>query len=33
MKSLLIAVTLIVATVAPAAADNFVNPYETTMGR
>ena len=33
MKQLLIAVTLIVAFAAPAMAENFANPYATTMGR
>jgi hypothetical protein len=33
MKKLLIAVALVVAFAAPAAAQNFDNPYVTTMGR
>jgi hypothetical protein len=33
MKELLIAITLIVAFAAPAAAQNFVNPYASTLGR
>lgn len=33
MKKLLIAVALVVAFAAPAAAQNFDNPYATTMGR
>ena len=33
MKKLLIAVALVVAFAAPAAAQNFDNPYGTTMGR
>ncbi len=33
MKKLLIAVALVVAFAAPAAAQNFDNPYTTTMGR
>jgi hypothetical protein len=33
MKQLLIAVTLVVAFAAPAMAENFVNPYATTLGR
>jgi hypothetical protein len=33
MKELLIAITLIAAFAAPAAAENFSNPYVTTMDR
>jgi hypothetical protein len=33
MKQLLIALTLIVASAAPAAAEGFPNLYLTTMGR
>jgi hypothetical protein len=33
MKQLLIAITLVVAFAAPAMADNFVNPYASTLGR
>ena len=33
MKQLLIAATLVVAFAAPAMAENFANPYLTTMGR
>lgn len=33
MKQLLIAVTLVVAFAAPAMAEDFSNPYVTTMGR
>ena len=33
MKQLLIAVTLVVAFAAPAMAENFANPYVTTMDR
>jgi hypothetical protein len=33
MKKLLIAAALVVAFAAPAMAENFVNPYATTIGR
>jgi opacity protein-like surface antigen len=33
MKKLLIAAALVVAFAAPAMAENFVNPYATTLGR
>jgi hypothetical protein len=33
MTKILIAVALAVAFSAPAMADNFVNPYATTLGR
>jgi hypothetical protein len=33
LKTILIATALAVATMAPAAAHNFDNPYATTMGR
>jgi hypothetical protein len=33
MKQLLVAITLIVAFAAPAMAQNFANPYASTMGR
>ena len=33
MKQLLIAITLLVAFAAPAMAENFVNPYASTLGR
>ena len=33
MKQLLIVVTLIVASAAPAMAENFANPYASTLGR
>jgi len=33
MKKLLIAAALVVTFAAPAMADNFVNPYATTLGR
>ena len=33
MKQLLIAVTLVVVFAAPAMAENFSNPYATTMER
>jgi len=33
MKKFLIAAALVVAFAAPAMADNFVNPYATTLGR
>jgi|SoiMethySBSTD1v2_1073268.scaffolds.fasta_scaffold785336_3 hypothetical protein len=33
MKQLLIAITLLVAFAAPAMAENFANPYASTLGR
>jgi hypothetical protein len=33
MKKIVLAVALVVAFAAPAMADNFVNPYATTLGR
>jgi hypothetical protein len=33
MKKIVLAVALVVAFVAPAAAQNFVNPYATSVGR
>ena len=33
MKQLLIVLTLVVASAAPAMADGFANPYVTQMGR
>jgi len=33
MKKIVIAAALVVAFAAPAMADNFVNPYATTLGR
>ena len=33
MKQLLITITLVVASAAPAMAENFVNPYASTLGR
>jgi hypothetical protein len=33
MKQLLIAITLVAAFAAPAMAENFVNPYASTLGR
>lgn len=33
MKKLMIAAALVVAFAAPAMAENFANPYATTMGR
>ena len=33
MKKLVIAVALVVAFAAPAMAENFVNPYASTLGR
>ena len=33
MKQPLIAITLLVAFAAPAAAQNFVNPYASNLGR
>ncbi len=33
MKQILIAAALVVAFAAPAMAENFVNPYATTLGR
>jgi hypothetical protein len=33
MKQLLIAITPVVAFAAPAMAENFVNPYASTLGR
>jgi hypothetical protein len=33
MKQLLIAITLLVAFATPAAAQNFVNPYASKLGR
>ena len=33
MKQLLISITLVVAFAAPAVAENFHNPYASTLGR
>ena len=33
MKQLLIAITLVAAFAAPAMAENFANPYASTLGR
>jgi hypothetical protein len=33
MKKIVLAVALVFAFAAPAMADNFVNPYATTLGR
>jgi hypothetical protein len=33
MKKIVLAVALVVAFAAPAMAENFVNPYATTLGR
>jgi len=33
MKQLLIAINLLVAFAAPAMAENFANPYASTLGR
>ena len=33
MKQLLIAIALLVAFAAPAMAENFANPYASTLGR
>jgi hypothetical protein len=33
MKKIVVAVALVVAFAAPAAAQNFVNPYATSVGR
>jgi hypothetical protein len=33
MKKIVLAVALVVAFAAPAMADNFANPYATTLGR
>jgi hypothetical protein len=33
MKQLVIAITLVVAFAAPALADNFANPYASTLSR
>jgi hypothetical protein len=33
MKKIVLAVALVVAFAAPAMAENFINPYATTLGR